>query len=135
QVTATIVDTDLAQGTHTAYITFTHTCTPTQQHIRRIDLIITDCECALVPAGEIARSVTTGSPAPVADAVFTLTNTGVDGLTYTVSKESECAWLTLDRSGGGPLEHGQSDTVTASIDPTGLPPGIHSCTLRFSNTS
>lgn len=135
-VVATITDTSMVAGTYTAYITFTDTCSLATKHIRRIDLTITDCASTLAPLGETARSVTQGSVNAPADVAYVLTNTGSSGLTYTVQKEGgDCAWLTLDKSGGGPLANGQSDTVTGRIDPTGVPVGVHICTLRFIHTT
>jgi hypothetical protein len=135
-VVATITDTSMAGGLHTAYITFTDTCNPANKHIRRIDLTITDCESTVSPSGEVARCFAPDVGGAVSDVVFTVTNTGRDGLTYSVTKEgTDCGWLTLNKTGGGPLANGVSDQVTVSINPAGLTTGTHTCQLRFANTT
>jgi hypothetical protein len=133
-VTAGVTDTNLAHGTYTAYVTFTDTCTPPTRVTRQVDLVVTDCAFSVFPSSEIARSLETGSPVAVSDAVFTIANTGTTGLSCTVQKEGTCDWLTLDKTAVGPLDHAQADTVRASLDATGLVAGVHTCTLRFSST-
>jgi hypothetical protein len=135
QVTATITDTNLAAGTYTAYLTFKTTCTPAVIHTRRIDLVITDCAFGVSPNGEVARSVTIGSVPVLADAVYTVTNTGTDGLTWHVEKEgADSGWLSLSKAGGGPINNGATDTMTVSFQATGVAVGLHTCNLRFSCT-
>jgi len=129
------VDTNLTAGIHTAYITFTDGCNPATKHTRQIDLTITDCGFAVWPGREVARSFIPGSPGVLADATFTVTNTGTDGLTYTIQKEgADSAWLTLNSNGGGPLANGQTATATVSFNPVGVSSGLHTCTLRFAST-
>jgi len=130
---ATIVNTDLPGGTHTAYITFTETCNPAQKFTRRIDLAVTDCLTHVDQEPGVYRTRTGG--AAVDDVKFTVTNAGVKPISYMVEKVDACDWLTLDKTAGGPLVNlGDSDTVTASIDATGLALGLHTCQLKFTDT-
>ena len=49
--------------------------------------------------------------------------------------DSSTAWLSLGgKTGGGPLNHAGTDTVTAAINPAGLAVGDHSCLIRFTNS-
>lgn len=115
-VLASVMDTNLPHGTHTAYITFTHSCSPLKKHTRCIDLAITDCAASVAPGSEAARSVGAGSSGPVSDAVFTLTNTGTDGLTYSVTKEGDCGWLVLlVRARSGPWLRGRAAICMRSL--------------------
>ena len=137
-VTASVTDTNMPAGTYTAYITFRTLCTPVASFTRRVDLIITDCASTVWPpaSSELARSVTVGSVTALADVALTVTNTGRNGFTFAVEKEgADTNWLTLHMQNGGPLNTGASATVTASIDPAGVPVGLHVATLRFTNTT
>jgi len=134
-VYANIVDTGLAGGTYTAYITFVDTCGLPNRHVRRIDLTIIDCAAEVWPETEVARSVAVGAAGPLPDVAFVITNTGRDGWTYQVEKIDLCPWLALNKTGGGPLANGQSDIVTAGVQAAGLPEGTHTCGIRFRNTT
>ena len=133
-VRVVVTDTNLPAGTYTAYVTFRNNCSPPLNYTRRIDLTITDCAAAIYPPAEVARSVIEGSMGALPDALFTITNTGTHGLTCDVNMEGGCSWLKLDKPVVGPLDHGQSNTVRASIDSTGLSVGSHTCTLRFAHS-
>lgn len=132
-LTATILGTDLPGGTHTAYITFTETCNPAQKFTRRIDLTVTDCLSHVDQEAGVYRTRT--GQQSIDPVVFTVTNAGVKPISYTVEKIDACDWLTLDKNGGGPLVNlWDTDTVTATIDPTGLALGLHTCRLKFTDT-
>jgi len=80
----------------------------------------------------------TAQPAPV---VYTVTNTSnVDSLTYTVAEVDaagdpyDYAWLSLDTA-GSTVETGESDTVTASIDTSGLTPETYVAYLKFAQAA
>lgn len=131
-VTASIVDTDLPAGTYTAYVAFADSCTPAAQYLRQIDLTVIDCRSAVTPAGNAGRAFRLGSaqtPLPVS---YTFQNTGAPPLNYTVT--ASAAWLQLDKTSGGPIASGGSDTITGTIDPTGLAAGGYACTLTFTDS-
>ncbi|MHC4444414.1 MAG: BACON domain-containing protein [Planctomycetota bacterium] len=84
--------------------------------------------------------ITEPLPTPPHETVFTLTNVGLDSpLTYTVEEVNSAgqshdyAWLSLDKTSGGPLASGSSDTVTATIDDSLSPAGPVGY-LKFSNS-
>jgi hypothetical protein len=146
-VTATVTDTSMAPGLYTAYVTFVDNCTPPNKHIRQIDLTIVGCRMQVDTDYDIYRAVATSTeqPEPV---IYTVTNTGAGSFSYTVTKEPNdvsTAWLTLNSGLGGalggsgaesigPLSYLQADQVTATINPTGLSEGTHSCQLKFTPT-
>ncbi len=131
-VTASIIGTDLAAGTYTAYVGITDSCASAIMQIRQIDLTVIDCRSAVSPATNASRAFRLGSgqnPAPVS---YTFQNTGAPAVSYTVT--SSAAWLQLDKSGGGPIASGGSDTVTGTINTAGLPAGGHVATLTFTDS-
>jgi len=132
-VTASIIDTNLDAGVHTAYVTFTDSCGSPHKHVRRIDLTVIGCRMQLDPEGDVYRTVATAKD-QVDPVVYTVTNTGGGSFSYTVGKMAECLWLMLDTTEGGPLDYLESDHVTAAIDRTGLAEGLHSCQLKFTPT-
>ncbi|HPD28923.1 MAG TPA: LamG domain-containing protein [Phycisphaerae bacterium] len=134
-VTATIDvnpgGTPLSDGLHTAYIKFTDDRSPEPYEIiRQIDLTIIGCRVDATPHAA-ARAYVLGSNDPVDTVVFTVSNPGKDNVSYDIEKVTPCAWLTIDKSTVGPLNNGDSDTVTATIDPSGLALGTYSCDLCF----
>jgi hypothetical protein len=132
-VVASIINTDLSGGTHTAYLTFTDDCDPAKQTIRRIDLNITECLSYVDHEPGIYRTVDAAGGV-VDDAVFTVMNAGSEAISYTVEKIGVCDWLTLDKAGGGPLMSlGDMDQVAGEIDVSGLAAGLHSCQIRFTD--
>jgi len=122
----------LAPGDYTAYLRFSDDSDPARALIRRIDLTVIGCQWT-VSTGSVSRVALHGSGDPLAPVEYTVTNTGKDGLTYTVAKVGSCDWLTLDKSGDGPLNHEATSVVTAAIDVTGLEPGEYACDLEFIN--
>jgi len=134
-VTASIVNTDLAPGNYTGYITVTRSCLPAK-YIRKINLTVIGCRMQLDPNFDVYRAVATPKeqPAPIA---FKIANTGYGAFSYTVTKtpdDATTAWLTLDKPTGGPLSYLQADSVTASFNRTGLADGTYSCQLTFTPT-
>ncbi|MDM8007435.1 MAG: hypothetical protein QUV05_14950 [Phycisphaerae bacterium] len=134
-VLATITDTSMAGGLHTAYITFTDTCNPANKHVRRIDLTVIDCRSAVSPATNAGRAFLVGSVQTPAPVIYTFENTGAPPVSYTIT--SDASWLQLDKPTGvpiGPIAPGGSDVVTGTINVAGLAPGGHAATLTFTDT-
>jgi len=82
----------------------------------------------------------TAAPTPPHVTVFTLSNPGLDTVTsYTIEEVDSAgdpydySWLSLDKTSGGPLVTGSSDTVTATIDDS-LSPAGPVAYLKFSNS-
>ncbi len=132
-VSASIVDTDMSDGTYTGYLLFTDGCSPPKQHLRQIDLTVIDCRSEVSPATDTGRAVRLGSAQTPAPVVYTFQNTGAPSVSYTVA--SSAAWLQLDKSGSAaPIPSGGSDVVTGAVDPTGLAAGGHVATVTFTDT-
>jgi len=72
------------------------------------------------------------------DVVFTVTNEGTGAISYTVAENPDETWLSLDKTSSGPLAGsidgltGGSETVTATINTTGMTPGVYTANLVFS---
>jgi len=130
-VTASIVNTDLTAGTHTAYVAIANDCPSPTTELRRIDLTVIDCRSAVSPATNTGRAFLVGSAQTPAPVIYTFENTGAPSVSYTVT--SSAGWLVLDKTGGGPILPGGSDTVTGTIDVTGLEPGGYVATLTFTD--
>jgi hypothetical protein len=64
---------------------------------------------------------------------YVVVNTGTDAIGYTVAESPDVGWLTLDKSGGGPIPTDSSDTVTATVDPSGMDPGVYTVDLVFTD--
>lgn len=62
-----------------------------------------------------------------ASEVVTVSNSGVGTLTD-VTVEGDPAWLTVERSGSG-----NTQTLTNSVDPAGLQPGVYDATITVSD--
>lgn len=92
-----------------------------------------DDRCMNVAPNLISRYHVSGSGGAVSPAVFTVTNLGSPGLTYTVQEAVDQPWLTLNKAGGGPLPYGAADAVTATIHSAGLPVGVYVCDIWFIN--
>jgi hypothetical protein len=91
-----------------------------------------DCLSHVDQQAGVNRLYRADYPLP-ADAVFTVTNQGVEPISYTVEKVGTCDWLTLDKSGGVLPGLNDTDQVTATIDPDGLASGLHSCQIKFTD--
>lgn len=131
-VIASIVNTDLPDGTYSAYVGFTDDCPDSAMQLRRIDLTIVDCRSAVAPAANTGRAIRLGTNQVAAPVSYSIQNTGSPPLNYTVT--SSAAWLQLDKNGGGPIASGGSDVVTGTIDPTGLSAGGHVATVTFTDS-
>jgi len=129
-VAAIIDHSTTAPGVYTAYVAFS---TGTRTVTRQIQLTVLGCQWAITPAS-LGRYYLDGSGDSVAPVVYTVTNTGKHGLTYTVQEVVDQSWLTLDKSGSAsPLNYQATDAVTATIDPAGLALGRYTCDLRIAN--
>ncbi|MHC4445666.1 MAG: hypothetical protein ACYTF1_08880 [Planctomycetota bacterium] len=65
---------------------------------------------------------------------YTVTNAASgsgQSVTYTVTENPNVAWLTLDKTTGGPISPGNNDTVTATIDTNGIAEGNYTTDLEF----
>jgi hypothetical protein len=125
-VTASINTTGLPTGVYTAYLKFTDDCTTgINEFTRTIELTVVDWTVTPNPAYDIPACPSGSYP-------FTVTNTGSADLNYTVQKVGTCDWLWLDKTLGGPLAGGSSDTVTITVDGNGLTEE-EACTLEFTN--
>lgn len=127
----------LAAGVYTAYVKFTDASSG-EAVLRRIQLTVIGCQWSIAPASrDLDRYHIRGSGDPVGNVELTVENTGKPNLTYAVAKvpdEAGTAWLSLNgKTGGGPLAYQATDTVTATVDPTGLGVGDYACTIRFTN--
>jgi FtsP/CotA-like multicopper oxidase with cupredoxin domain/arylsulfatase A-like enzyme len=91
---------------------------------------------AVTPTSTLSSSGAAGSGTFTPSSLdYTLTNSGVGSLSWTVSKTA--SWLTLS-STSGTLAAGGNTTVTASINTTNansLAPGNYSDTITFTNAS
>lgn len=131
-VTASIINTDLPAGTYTAYVGFTNSCPSAAQDLRRIDLTVIDCRSAVTPATGAVRAFRIGSAQEPAVVSYTFQNTGASALNYTAS--SSAAWLQLDKTAGGPIASGGSETVIGTINTAGLAPGGYAATVTFTDS-
>ena len=88
----------------------------------------------VTPAGDLAASGVAGGPFDPASIDYTLTNTGEETLSWTIGKSA--SWLDLSSS-SGTLDGGASTVVTVSLNATadGLPVGVQTDTLSFSNVT
>jgi len=64
-----------------------------------------------------------------ADTSFEIWNSGEGTLTYSLSES--CSWVSVSPTGGSST--GEHDTITVSVDTTGLSLGSHSCTIDISS--
>ncbi len=124
----------LTPGVHTAYIKFTDQAAPATPQTRRIRVTVIGCQWTVAP-GSVHRYYLDGSgDPPVGPVVYTISNTGKHGLTYSVQEVVDQPWLTLDKSGSAaPMDYLTNDNVTATIDKTGLAVGDYTGTIRFTN--
>ncbi len=61
--------------------------------------------------------------------VFEIWNAGTETLEYILSES--CEWVTIDHTSGNST--GEHDTITITMDTTGLPPGSYSCDISISS--
>jgi len=72
------------------------------------------------------------SAAQTQQITYTLTNFGeTDPINYTVTENPEASWLTLDKTSGSLPLTADTDTVTATIDVTGMSAGNYTTDLVF----
>lgn len=128
-------DGPLTVGAHSATITLTDTEADDSPITMTVDVTI-------IPKGEITLDVSTlsftasvGGANPV-DQTFDTENTGpaLSLLNYTVDvAEASATWLTVLPTSGGPLAPGPLDTITVSVDVTGLVIGTYLATIRVTD--
>ena len=101
---------------------------------------VKECDLTVSPG---AKGVTMdlGGPDP-ADVAFTVQNVGLLGepISYSLRildqdrNEAVVPWLSVDTTAGGPLGEGETDTITASFDGSGLVSGVHVAYLEITDT-
>jgi|GEM_PF-2102080 len=128
-----IDSTDLPQGTHTAYVTFTDGCDPANSLVRQIDLVVVECGLEISPAGDMYTSSSCSDSAsqPV---VYKIRNGGMTSVTWAVAVSPGAAWLQLDDSGGTIAPGDPPHVVTGTIDASGLAVGVYTATLQFTDS-
>jgi hypothetical protein len=86
------------------------------------------------PSDGLTSSGPQGGPFSPSSKNYTLTNTGELNLNWSVSVN--CNWVSVSQS-SGTLSPGQYTTVTVSLNSNAnsLPPGTHTCTVSFTNTT
>jgi hypothetical protein len=86
------------------------------------------------PSDGLTSSGPQGGPFSPSSKNYTLTNTGELNLNWSVSVN--CNWVSVSQSSGS-LSPGQYTTVTVSLNSNAnsLPPGTHTCTVSFINTT
>ncbi|HPU26516.1 MAG TPA: hypothetical protein PL151_03385 [Phycisphaerae bacterium] len=106
-------------------------------------LFIDDIRLYGRPCGEVQpQQVVLLSPArgSLPSIPYTFRHTGSGQISYTVAETDaagnpyDYAWLTLDKTGGGPVDDGQSDTVTVTVTNTVMEPGLYTAYLTFVDT-
>ncbi|UCD29178.1 MAG: hypothetical protein JSV03_01460, partial [Planctomycetota bacterium] len=133
QVIATINSTGLTPGNHIANLEFTEDCSITK-YTRSINLLVKgwgiDPPEPLVEGGH--TEATDASIVCYLNCLnpqtysYTITNTSLSPINYTVTETDASGnavppytWLSLDKTGGGPINPGESDTLTVTLTGTG----------------
>ena len=78
-----------------------------------------------VSPGSIHETASAGSTTPTTK-ILRVTNSGNGSVTWTATKSQ--VWLTLSKTSGG-----APDDVSVSLNPAGLPPGVHRDTIVFTS--
>ena len=116
-------------------ITFSNTSNANGDTTRSVSLTVNPRPVlSLTPATAMISSGSYGGPFTPATMNFTVSNTGAGPMNWTAVKN--VAWLTLSAA-GGTIAAGSSVVITATIDASAaaLPPGIHTDSISFTNTS
>jgi Tol biopolymer transport system component len=127
--------TGLAAGDYETKVHFVNVADPT-------DLVIVDARLTIdQPASDLAVTPSTpasavyaiGGPNP-SPVLFSVSNLGAPAakLDWYVETAPQVPWLAFTPK-NGQTGGGQSKTVQAAINPTGLAPGVHAATVRFVN--
>ncbi|MHC4445830.1 MAG: COG1470 family protein [Planctomycetota bacterium] len=125
----------LGIGSYTAYLAFTPNCDPTAKRIRRIDLEVVECHTDVDPNATASLGIRSNTAdlyiygdcweAGPQTYTFTVTNTVGASRTYDVAETDAggtplpnpgYTWLSLDKTAGGPIASGSSDTVTMTVN-------------------
>ena len=89
------------------------------------------CNWTVEPTEDQYLDLVEGADWAVGPVEFTIQNVGPTAMSYVVS--SDCEWVTLGKTGGGPLEaRTGTDVFTVSLNDLArqLPPGQHTCVIR-----
>lgn len=128
-------DGPLAVGAHSSTVTFVDPDADDTPVTVTVDVtILPKAEISLSDA-TLSFTTTVGGPNP-ADQTFDVENIGpgTSLLNYTVDvAESSATWLTVSPTSGGPLGPGPLDTITVSVDVTGLTAGTYLATIRVTD--
>ncbi|MHC4442043.1 MAG: hypothetical protein ACYTF1_04675 [Planctomycetota bacterium] len=122
-VTATADAAGLSITSHTAYLKFTNDCNPPTSFIREITIDVKEC------LWDISGGITAWgclNPKQYSFTVTNLGNTAGNDLSYTVeevdsndpqtAQPTDWPWLSLDKTSGGPVVPGSTDTLTVTVD-------------------
>jgi hypothetical protein len=92
-------------------------------------------DLSIVPASGFTASGPVGGPFSPGSTVFVLTNTGAAALNWTAANTS--LWLNITLVGGTLTPGGPAQSVAASLTAavSGLPLGVYTTTVRFTNTT
>ena len=120
----------LSVGTYAVDLRFTSDCSPPTVVTRTVQLTVTG-SLQITPSPGLTVPAESATPST---RTFTITNAGTSDLNYTVAKLEVCDWLTLDKTSGGPVSPGATDTVSVTVNPAGIV-ADQTCNLRFTNTN
>jgi len=133
-VTAIIDSSSMTPGNYTIDLVFTDNCAQPVSHTRTLNVTVVDCQLGVTPEltnPDAFADITVYSHCQQPqNHTFTVTNSlGAGDRNYTVQEvdaggiPTDYAWLSLDKTSGGPLPPGSSDTVTVTITGTPNAPG------------
>ncbi len=89
---------------------------------------------------EDAQAITVSRNGVADPIIYTVSHTGPGEISYTVAETDAAGsphdypWLSLDKTGGGPLANGESDPVTVTITDTAMEPAIYTAYVTFVDT-
>lgn len=124
---------ELAVGTHLADLVFSDAAAVGSPKTVAITFVVIPKATILLSETTLAFVAVQGGPNP-ADQTFNVTNSGpVDSqLEFAVAPTKTTSWLTLDPV-SGTRASGQSTTITASVDTTGLIAGYYLATVQVTD--
>jgi hypothetical protein len=103
-------------------------------------VVVPRIPCTLDVPGSLIATGNQGGPNPP-DATVTIRNSGDDGIptSYTVAELDEnqngadIPWLSTDKTGGGPIAGGATDTLIVKYNTAGVPRGDYTAYLRITD--
>jgi tetratricopeptide (TPR) repeat protein len=126
----------LTESTYNDTITFTNTTNGIGNTTRSVALAVGSIpgNITVTPSEGFSSSGQEGGPFDPSSNDYTLVNTGVTSIEYTISKKED--WLTVS-STGGTLAAGESTIVKVEIheNANGLSPNIYNDIVTFTNTT